>query len=63
MGTLQTTTIVKDYKDFGGIKFPTRSEANMGPQAMVITIKDVQLNNVPADAFAVPAAVQPLIKK
>lgn len=63
MGTLQTTTIVKDYKDFGGIKFPTRSEANMGPQAMVITIKDVQINNVPADAFAVPAAVQPLIKK
>lgn len=63
MGTLQTTTIVKDYKDFGGIKFPTRSEANMGPQAMIITIKDVQFNNVSADAFAVPAAVQPLIKK
>jgi len=63
MGTLQTTTIAKDYKDFGGVKFPTRTEANMGPQAMIITIKDIQINNVPADAFAVPAAVQPLIKK
>jgi len=63
MGTLQTTTIARDYKEFGGIKFPTRTEANMGPQAMIITIKDIQINNVPADAFAVPAAVQPLIKK
>lgn len=63
MGTMHVSTLIKDYKEFGGLRFPTRSEANMGPQTMVLTIKDVQLNGAPADAFAVPAAVQPLIKK
>lgn len=63
MGTMHVSTLIKDYKTFGGLRFPTRTEANMGPQVMVLTIKDVQLNAVPADAFAVPAAIQPLIKK
>ncbi|MBL0937944.1 MAG: hypothetical protein IBJ03_03555 [Gemmatimonadaceae bacterium] len=63
MGTTQVSTLIKDYKVFGGLKFPTRSEANMGPQTIVLTVKDVQLNAVAADAFAVPAAIQPLIKK
>lgn len=63
MGTIQSSTVISGYKDFGGLKFPTRTEASMGPQTMIMTVKDVRMNNAAGDAFAVPAAVQPLIKK
>lgn len=63
MGAIQSSTIIREYKDFGGIKFPTRSEISAGPQTMVMTVKDVQLNAAGADSFAIPAAIQPLIKK
>jgi hypothetical protein len=63
MGAIQSSTIVREYKDFGGIKFPTRSEISAGPQTMVMTVRDVQLNAAGADSFAIPAAIQPLIKK
>jgi hypothetical protein len=61
MGSIQTSTVVSDYKAFGGIKFATKAQTTMGPQTMIMTIKDVQLN-APVDV-SVPAAVVPLIKK
>lgn len=63
MGTIQSSTVIKDYKEFGGVKFPTRTEMSMGPQSMIMTVKEVQVNGANADAFAIPATVQPLIKK
>jgi hypothetical protein len=35
----------------------------VGPQQMITVVKEVTLNGVPDSAFAIPAAVQPLIKK
>lgn len=61
MGTISATTVVSGYKDFSGVKFATRAESTMGPQTMIMTIKDVQLN-APV-TVTVPAAVAPLIKK
>lgn len=63
MGPLKATIVQSGYKDFGGIKFPTRTEMTMGPQTMVTVVKDVVLNAVPDSAFEVPAVVKPLIKK
>jgi hypothetical protein len=34
-----------------------------GPQKMILTVKSAEFNTVTNDAVAVPAAVQPLIKK
>ncbi|MBU6366265.1 MAG: hypothetical protein KJT01_08645 [Gemmatimonadetes bacterium] len=63
MGAIPVTTKQSEYKAFGGILFPTRTEMSMGPQTMVTIVKDVILNGAPASAFEIPAAVKPLIKK
>jgi len=63
MGTMQVSSTLSDYKEFGGVKFPTKSEVNMGPNKMLMTITNVVINGAPATAFDIPAAVMPLIKK
>ncbi len=63
MGTLETRVTYADYKEFGGIRFPTKSETTLGPQTMVMTTTTITLNSVPATAITVPDAVKPLIKK
>lgn len=63
MGTIQSSTKISGYKDFGGLMFPTRTEMSAGPQTMIMTIKEVQLNSAGTDSFAIPATIQPLIKK
>ncbi len=62
MGQLTISQTVSEYKKFGGLLMPTKMEQQMGPQKMVMTIKEVVLNGVPETAFDVPAAVKPLIK-
>jgi hypothetical protein len=63
MGTMETRVTFADYKDFGGIKFPTKSETSLGPQSMVMTTTEVTLNAVPAGSITIPDAIKPLIKK
>lgn len=62
MGTLQLTTMQSNYKQFGPLKMPTRSEVTAGPNKMVMTMVDVQFNTVPATAFELPASVKALVK-
>lgn len=63
MGSMTISSTMSDYKSFGGVKFPMKSEVNMGPNKMVMTITNVVINGAPATAFDVPDAVKPLIKK
>ena len=63
MGSMTNSSTMSDYKSFGGVKFPMKSEVNMGPNKMVMTITNVVINGAPATAFDVPDAVKPLIKK
>lgn len=63
MGKMQITTMSSGYKQFGDIKVPTRSEAQAGPNKMVMTISDVVFNAVPATAFELPPQVKALVKQ
>jgi hypothetical protein len=63
MGTMQVSSLLSDYKVFGGLKFPTKTEVNMGPNKLIMTITNVVINGAPATAFDIPEAVKPLIKK
>jgi hypothetical protein len=63
MGKMSTSSVIADYKTFGPIKIATRTEMTTGPQKMILTVKSAEFNTVTNDAVAVPAAVQPLIKK
>jgi hypothetical protein len=62
MGTMQVTSVVSEYKDFGGIKIPTKVEQSVGPTKIEMQIADVKINAVPATAFEPPAQVKALIK-
>jgi glyoxylase-like metal-dependent hydrolase (beta-lactamase superfamily II) len=57
LGDIAFEAVFKDYKDFGGIKFPTHIlQRNGGYPVLDLTIKDVK-HNVPA-SFDVPANIR-----
>ena len=57
LGDTQVLTQYSDYRDFGGLKFPTRvRQAAGGFPTLDLAVKDVQLN--PALALAVPDAAR-----
>jgi hypothetical protein len=63
MGSVESRATFSDYKAFGGVLFPTKTETAAGPQTIVMTTTNVELNTVPANAIAVPDAIKPMVKK
>lgn len=63
MGEIQLVTISGDYKEFDGIKLPTRTEVSMGPTKMIQTLDRVVFNAVPDSAFTIPDPIKALVKK
>jgi len=61
MGSVSVTTVLKDYKQFGAVRMPTRLEQEMMGQQQVITITSVEFDMVDDDAFAVPAQIHALM--
>lgn len=59
MGTIEVTTTMSDWKDFGGVKFATRMAQSAMGQQQVMSIAEVVFDD-PADttAFALPDAVK-----
>ena len=62
MGALEVVAVASDYKTFGSVKLPTKLTQSQAGQEVVITFSDVQFNVVKDDAFALPAAIQALVK-
>ena len=64
MGVVQVTTLVSDYKDFGGLKIPTSARMQMMGQEQKMTIAAVEYDGVEdAKAFDRPAAVTTIIEQ
>jgi hypothetical protein len=63
MGTVPVTTVVTEYKPFGGVLAPTVSRQKMMGLESVTTIDSVTFDPLPADAFALPPAIAALIKQ
>jgi hypothetical protein len=63
MGSVEVTTVVSDWKEFGGIKVPTVARAQMMGQEMVQTVDHLEFDR-PEDvkALEIPEAVKPLVK-
>jgi hypothetical protein len=62
MGEVKVLAIMSDYKEFDGMKMPTRIQQNIGPNQMVMTIDSIKLNGVDPAVFNRPAAVEALVK-
>ncbi len=60
MGEVEVTSLLSDYKDFGGIKLPTRTTAQMMGMEMVTTIKSVDSNPIDPSVFELPAEIKAL---
>lgn len=62
MGPVTVTTVISDYKEFGGVLSPTRIAAQIGPgMTQVITIKSIAFEGVTEADFDLPAAIKTLV--
>jgi hypothetical protein len=64
MGEIPLEVIMSDYKDFAGVRVPTRHTERVAGQEMTMTIQSVQVNGeIPADRFDPPAEIKALLNK
>lgn len=62
MGRIETSTVLSDYREFGGIRMAARSVTAMMGQQMVIATRSVELDGVPASQFDLPAEIRTLVQ-
>lgn len=60
MGVMEATMTFADYQDFGGVKIPTKTTTSVAGQEMVMTVKSITYNDVPASVFELPAEIKAL---
>jgi hypothetical protein len=61
MGSVEATTRVKEYRDFGGIRTPTLMLQDIGPFQQRITIESVEYGTVTRADVAPPAQIRTLL--
>ena len=62
MGDVAVQMRMSEYKEFGGVKMPTRSTASMAGQEMVTTVKSVSYEPIAESEFTPLAEVRALIQ-
>jgi hypothetical protein len=60
MGDIDTESVMSDYRDFDGVKMPTKITVSFGPQQMVTTVRSVTHEAIPDSVFDLPAEVKAL---
>jgi hypothetical protein len=64
MGEVEVEALPSAYKDFGGIKMPTKTVMKQAGQEFVLTFESVKANEeLPADRFEPPAEIKALLAK
>ena len=59
---MQSTTVMSGYKDFGGVKMPTKRVQKIPMAEILMDITAVEFDKVDATTFALPDAVKALVK-
>ncbi len=62
MGKTTSTQVVSEYKDFDGMKVPTKILIKNGQFDVAMTFSAIEFDKVDAAAFALPDAVKALVK-
>ena len=60
-GAIQVTTLLNDYREFGGFRIATRRTQQMMGQEQVMVIENVECPAPDESVFALPAEVQSLV--
>ncbi|HEX8670301.1 MAG TPA: hypothetical protein VF710_00350 [Longimicrobium sp.] len=63
MGRMETTVNMLDYKEFGGVKMPTRTVTQVMGQELTTTIKSVSTEPIAPAEFDPPAEIKALIQQ
>ncbi|HYJ78856.1 MAG TPA: DUF620 domain-containing protein [Longimicrobiaceae bacterium] len=61
MGDIPVEIVVSDYRDFDGVKMPTRMTMSLMGQEMVTTVKSVSHEPFDAAVFALPPEIRALV--
>jgi len=61
-GNGAATQVFEDYRDFGGVRIPTKNTTRDGDEESVFTIESVTWDDVPDSVFALPAEVRAKLK-
>ena len=59
---IQRTMVMTDYKDFGGVKMPTKRVQKLPMAEIVIDVTGVEFDKVDKSVFVLPDAVKALVK-
>jgi hypothetical protein len=62
MGAIETTSVVSDYKDFGGILGATRTVQTMMGMEQIIMVNTVEYDNVDLAVFELPNDIKAMMK-
>jgi hypothetical protein len=62
MGPVKATHVTSEYKDFGGVKIAARIVQRLMGTEQIITISEVEYDKVDKSAFALPPAIQALVR-
>jgi hypothetical protein len=62
MGAMETTTVLSDYKDFGGILAPSRMVQRVMGMEQIITVTAIDYDAVDPAVFALPDEITALLK-
>ncbi len=60
---IDQTAVIGEYKEFGGLKIPTRIVRKLGPADVVLEVTNVEFDKVEPSAFELPDSVKAIIKK
>ncbi len=63
MGTIEATTVIGDYKEFGAVKVATKFTSKTMGQSQVMEFKDVSFDPIDDSIFALPPEVETLVKQ
>jgi hypothetical protein len=59
-GQMESTITFHDYRDFGGLKMPTRTSMSVMGQQMEMTVKAMSTDPIDASVFELPAEIRAL---
>ncbi len=63
MGDMKQVSHMSDYKSFGAVKLPVKIKGKAAGMTQLITIQSVDPTTPAAEVFALPVAIQALVKK
>lgn len=62
MGTVDATVLFSDYKEFDGIRLPTRTVQKVMGQEFVMTVNSVRFEKIDPAVFELPAEIKALVR-